>query len=122
MKSVLIVDDEAQTRKLLGHLVRSLGYSPILASSGENALTVYKDNPDISLILTDYQMNGMNGLELVTKIREIKNSKRVPILVLSAYIKISEVNRIFEVGGDGFLPKPFGKNDIAEYLQRYLEY
>lgn len=122
MKSVLIVDDEAQTRKLLGHLVKSLGYFPILASSAENALTIYQDNPDLSLILTDFQMHSMNGLELIEQIRSIQNTKRIPILVLSAYIKISEVNRIFEVGGDGFLPKPFSKNDIAEYLQRYLEY
>jgi CheY-like chemotaxis protein len=121
MKTVLIVEDETMTRKLLSQIIKSLGHAPILASSAENALIILKDNPDIAFILTDYQMPGMDGLEFITIVRSKPELKRMPILIFSAYIKISEINRIFEAGGDGFLPKPVNRADIADYVHRYLD-
>jgi CheY-like chemotaxis protein len=120
MKTILIVEDEQMTRRLITQIIRSLGYQPLQASNAEVALIILKDNPDVDAILTDFQMPGMNGLEFIQQVRQMTELKRMPILVFSAYIKISEIHRIFDSGADGFLPKPVSKNDIAEALQRSL--
>ncbi len=118
MKYVLIVEDELMTRKLISQIVKSLGYVPILSSNGRRALDVLSDNPQIKVVMTDYQMPEMDGIELIKKIKEDPKISKTSILVFSAYIRLSQISELFELGAEAFLNKPISKREIEEYLSR----
>ena len=121
MNYVLVVEDEEMTRKLIFQIVKSLGYTPITASNGKRGLQILEDNLQIKAVLTDYQMPEMDGREFITAVKSNEKLKDVSILVFSAYIKMSEINSLFEIGAEAFLNKPISKKDIQEYLGRLFD-
>ncbi len=121
MNYVLIVEDEDMTRKLISQIVKSLGYIPICASNGRVAFEILKDNPQIEAALTDYQMPEMDGIEFIKKVKADDKIKGTSILVFSAYIRLSQINELFEIGAEAFLNKPVSKKEIQEYLGRVFE-
>lgn len=120
MKSVLIVDDEKMTLKLMSEIVLKLGYYPILATDGERALKVLEDNPMISGVLTDYQMPNMDGIEFLEKMKSIKKFEKIPIMIFSAYIKLKQITEVLDKGATAFMPKPISKINIEEFLTRHV--
>ncbi len=78
---ILHVDDEQMIRELTRELFTQMGHNVISAQSGEDACVLFKNGQCFDLLITDYSMPGMNGLELVTKVRGF--STDVPIIVLS---------------------------------------
>lgn len=81
-RSLLCVDDDADTLKLRKHLLEADGYSVVTASSGEEALRILGDNKNLDLVLLDYLMPGMNGDELA--LRLCTDYPRLPLIVVSA--------------------------------------
>jgi DNA-binding response OmpR family regulator len=101
---VLVVDDESRMRKLVGDFLTKAGYEVIEAENGEEAVDIFYEKKDISLIILDVMMPKMDGWETCKMIR--KNSK-VPIIMLTAKGEEKDELQGFEVGADEYISKPF---------------
>ncbi|MFN8758514.1 MAG: response regulator [Tagaea sp.] len=108
---VLVMDDEAQIRRFLGHALSAAGYVPLLAADGEAGLRILAAG-GVDLAIVDLGLPGIDGLTAIGQIRQTSN---VPIIVLSA--AGAEARRIeaLDMGADDFVAKPFG---IGELLAR----
>ncbi len=118
---MLIVDDSANAREILYKICLSLGLSPSLASSGEQALASIKQANDIGepyqLILTDWKMDNMNGIELIEKITQLDELEHDPVIILAtAYDKSELINKTKSLPIDGYLTKPINPSSLFNCL------
>ena len=119
--SILIVEDNPVNAKLLALMLNAAGYQTVVAGNGKVALMVASDTPDIQLIITDYMMPEMDGLEFIMKVRTLPAFSHIPILVASAYADLETVKRVQSLQCDGFLVKPIDKEQLLKrvgYLMR----
>ncbi|WP_008313564.1 response regulator transcription factor [Leptolyngbya sp. PCC 6406] len=123
---VLIVEDEALIRDTIGLALAEEGFEVLIAEDGMTALDLLgataaaarKPSPDISLVILDLMLPGMNGLDLCRLVRH--QGMDVPILILSA--KGTETDRVvgLEIGADDYLPKPFGMRELVARCRALL--
>jgi DNA-binding response OmpR family regulator len=117
MKSILIVDDDPLMRQLLKKVVEREGYKSLEAESGKQALEVLESNK-IGLVISDIEMPGMNGLELLIAIKE-KNS-HLPVLVIIGRGHKYDKHDVIQAGADGYITKPFKNFEIARRVAACL--
>lgn len=119
--AILIVEDNPVNAKLLVLMLRGAGFQSEVAGSGKEALALLSDKPEVQLIITDYMMPEMDGLELIEKIRALSQLNHIPILITSAHADLETVKRAQRIRCDGFLVKPIDKqqllNRVGELLQ-----
>ncbi len=119
---ILIVDDEADIRKIVRLLLEKKGYSVSEASNGLAAIEAVKGG-DIDLVIMDIMMPKMSGIEATAKIREIS---MLPILFLTAKSLVRDKEDAYTAGGDDYLVKPFSSTELAmkveALLRRYMVY
>lgn len=105
-KMIMIVDDVKANRFLLRNIIVDMGYKPILAENGIQALKILeKITPN--LILLDVAMPEMDGYELCRIIKKDASKKDIPIIFISAYDQPTDIVRGFEIGGEDYITKPF---------------
>jgi CheY-like chemotaxis protein len=116
---VLIVDDEAVIRLRLKELCQKLGYRPYTAADGaEGWASFLKNEPDLAIV--DIYMPVMNGLFLMRKIR--LKSPKIPVILISAYLKEGELAGFSNTQPDVFIPKPFKMEEMTAAIGKVLEY
>ncbi|MBI5592846.1 MAG: hybrid sensor histidine kinase/response regulator [Deltaproteobacteria bacterium] len=113
---ILIVDDERIQLESLKRGLRSVGYSSVEASSGYEALVKLND-PDsgIDMVITDYAMPGMNGLDILKKVRE--RSRSLPVIMMTAYGEKSLIIEALRNECDSFIEKPFIMDDLVREIE-----
>ena len=114
---VLIVDDEARMRKLLHDFLVRAEYEVIEAGDGEEALDQFELHPDLSLILLDVMMPKMDGWEVCRKIRE---TSKVPIIMLTARTEERDELQGFSLGVDEYISKPFSPKVLMARIEAIL--
>ena len=116
MSCVLVVDDEPQIRRTLATNLRARSFEVILASSGEEALTVAAAHPP-DVVILDLGLPGIDGITVIERLRERSN---VPIIVLS--VRENEVDKVraLDVGADDYVTKPFGMDELLARLRAAL--
>ncbi len=112
MFNILVVEDDLNTRKLLGAVLKGDGYNVLSSQNGVEALDVLENN-HVDLMVIDVMMPLMNGYELTQSLRE--NGSQIPMLMLSAKQEVADIKQGFIVGIDDYMTKPF---DIEELLLR----
>ena len=113
-KTILVVDDEPEIVEILTFVLSEVGYTIIAAYDGDEALEKYKIvKPD--LVLTNYVMPGMNGLELLQQIRQKDTS--TPIVMLTCHDSIELAIEAFENGLDDFMAKPFRVEELKSKIE-----
>ncbi|MBP8001896.1 MAG: response regulator [Chloroflexi bacterium] len=118
-QTVLIVDDEPMTRKLLRLMLTRANYQVIEASDGYEALeAVTSQSPDA--VLLDVMMPGMNGYMVCTYLRSQEKTSRLPIIMLSARGDSEGVSQAMAVGATEFMQKPISPGDLLIQLQKVL--
>lgn len=117
MAAVLIVDDDAAMREALVEAARDLGHYPRAASSGEAALAVLGDET-VDAVLLDLRMPGMDGLEVLRRIRA--HPRPPPVTVLTAHATSSNTIEAMRLGAFDHLTKPIGRADLAHVLIRMV--
>lgn len=103
-QKILVVDDESRLRKLVKDFLVREDYEVIEAGDGEQALDMYYASNDISLIILDVMMPKINGYDVCKEIRE---SSRTPIIMLTAKGEESDELQGFDCGADEYIAKPF---------------
>jgi two-component system, chemotaxis family, chemotaxis protein CheY len=117
-ETILIVDDSVSMRQMTSIILKNAGYTVEQAADGEEGLSKVTD--DISLIITDYNMPGMNGIELIKKIRAGSTNKAVPILMLTTESEESKKNEGKNAGATGWLTKPFDKEKLLATIRKIM--
>src|ERR671934_3143441 len=110
-QSILIVDDEAPTRKYVSANLSARGYDVQVAVDGTEALKLIAEHP-FDLLLLDISLPGPDGLQVLDAIRR---DLRTPVLMLSGRGRERDKVGAFELGADDYVTKPFG---VAELLAR----
>jgi CheY-like chemotaxis protein len=116
-KIVLIVDDEEEIRHLLDRIFKKEGFATITAKDAMDALMQLQDN-DVDIVITDIRMPGMDGLELIGQIHEIK--PQMPVVVISGYGSFEALMDAVDKGAFFFVSKPFNQSAIVEAAMKGL--
>lgn len=109
---VLITDDEVVSRTKLEKHVTSMGHQVILATNGKEALSLWiKHRPD--LVITDWVMPEMNGIELVREIKRLQGSNYCYVIMITSQSETQDLVTGMEAGADDFIAKPFIKEELT---------
>lgn len=117
---ILVVEDNPVNAKLLCKLLEKVGYVPVSAIHGEEAISILDEQDDIDAILMDCQMPVMDGYEATRIIRDHDNYSEIPIIAVTANVSAEDQQRCKDCGMDHYLPKPVKKDILVEVLTRYL--
>ena len=116
---VIFVDDQLDILTLVKRMLSKLGYRPQVASGGQEALTMIRNAPQaVDIVVTDFTMPGMDGLELVRKIREIRPD--LPVVLASGFSEDLASERLEGEGIGGYVMKPFVARELDEAIQAAL--
>jgi putative two-component system response regulator len=118
-KRILVVDDEELNRSLLKGLLASLGYTPESASDGFQALE--KLNAGFDLVLMDVMMPGMDGIEVVRRIRENRELYDIPIIMVTVLYDRDTRLRAVQAGANDFIAKPIDILEVSVRIQSLLK-
>lgn len=116
-KTILVVDDYENARTLIKMALEGTGVQIIEAQNGEEAVSQYKNNPNIDLVLMDLNLPVMDGFEATQKIREL--CPDAYIIAVTAYSGKSDKEKALEAGCNEVITKPF---DIAFLVSAVTEY
>lgn len=119
MKKILVVDDEIHILELVKYNLVQAGYEVITAESGEDAVE-YLKKEEMQLVLLDWMLPKMDGIEVLQWIRLNPSTKKLPVILLTA--KSDEISKVvgLEVGADDYLAKPFGIHELMARIKALL--
>lgn len=118
MEKILIIDDNKLIRKTLKDSLTKAGYTPLEAEDGETGLQLVRtEQPD--LVITDFQMPGISGLDVLSEIRKLNMS--IPVIVLTAYGDVVLTIKSIQQGAFDFLEKPIDPVQLKSTIQRALD-
>ncbi|MEC4680466.1 MAG: response regulator [Nitrospirota bacterium] len=116
---ILVVDDDDGVRDALSEFLRSLGYVVVPVANGEEALTEFGKNA-FDVVMADLIMPNMDGMELLQRIREIKNQE-VIFLMITGHPSINTAVEAINRGADDYITKPFHLEDVKLRISKALE-
>lgn len=121
MKSVLIVEDSLTTRSMIRAAVEEAGeeLNTVEASSGFEALKLLP-HEDYALIVTDINMPGINGLELINFIKKDERYRHIPLVIVTTERSAEDRDRGLAMGADAYVSKPFREEELREVITRIL--
>jgi DNA-binding NtrC family response regulator len=115
---IAIIDDEVNAATALESLLRQDGYDVAIAHDGRAGLQLL-ERFDADVVLTDLRMPGMDGLELLTKLKELR--PEVLVIVMTAYGTVNTAVKAMKLGAEDYLPKPIDFDELEVVLQRAVE-
>lgn len=118
---VMIVDDSKVFRVFGAELMERYKLNVLEAKDGVEALEIFENNPDIKIVLTDYIMPNMDGLELTKRLRYLKKKDSLSIIVMSSQDDKEIPSRFLKLGANDFLYKPFSAEEFYARLNSNLE-
>ena len=117
-KKILVVDDEEDVRETLATVLENLNYQALLAADGEEALSVIK-NQRVDVVLSDLYMPGMNGIELLKRVKTER--KNLIFMMITAHPTIETAVDAIKKGAYDYLTKPFHIEEVRIKLSRAME-
>ena len=120
-KSALIIEDDADIAESVRYNLESEGFAAVVASTGEQGLALALNSPTPPMVIVlDLMLPGMNGMELCRRLRRENQTRRVPIIMLTA--KTSEADRIagLDLGADDYIAKPFSVRELMARVRAVL--
>ncbi|MGQ9750324.1 chemotaxis protein CheW [Desulfosoma sp.] len=118
---ILLVEDSAITRKMEIKVLNSLGYHNILeAQDGEHALRLLRENPQVALVISDWNMPGMGGLDLVRALRSQETYRELPFIMATGRAQMKERVEAAEAGANNVITKPFAPQELQSVIEETL--
>jgi len=118
---ILVAEDDLVNQKIIGALLRKLGYEVIIASNGKQAVDAFAAQ-DFDLIFMDIQMPEVDGFEATRLIRveEQRKGKRVPIIACTAHAMVGYRERCLASGMDGYVTKPINRQILEDTIVSHI--
>lgn len=118
---ILVVDDFSTMRRIIKNLLKDLGFTSIQeADDGNTALPMLQQG-DFDFVVTDWNMPGMQGIDLLRAIRADDNLKHLPVLMVTAEAKKEQIVAAAQAGVNGYVVKPFTAATLKEKLDKIFE-
>jgi len=118
-KTILVIEDNEDNRRIMRDLLTSGGYEVIEALTGEEGVSAAETyRPD--LILMDVQLPGMDGYEATGRIKANPGLQKVPIIMVTSYALSGDDVKAFEAGCDDYVSKPFSPRKLLAKIREYL--
>jgi CheY-like chemotaxis protein len=115
ISTVLVVDDDPSVRRLVCDVLQAYGYSTVDAADGFSALRlVQSEHPDC--VVLDVMMPGLDGLAVLTRLRESDYGRDLPVVMLTAAADDAQAWQAWSEGVDYFLAKPFDPDELLHFL------
>ena len=118
---ILVVDDFSTMRRIIKNLLRELGYTNVSeADDGNTALPMLRRG-GFDFLITDWNMPGMTGYELLCEVRDDPNLKDLPILLVTAEAKREQIVQAAQAGVNGYIVKPFTAATLRDKIDKIFE-
>ncbi|RME34721.1 MAG: chemotaxis protein CheY [Gammaproteobacteria bacterium] len=118
---ILVVDDFSTMRRIIKNLLRDLGYTNVdEADDGTTALPMLQ-NGKFDFLITDWNMPGMQGIDLLKAVRADPGLKELPVLMVTAESKREQIIEAAEAGVNGYIVKPFTAQTLKEKIEKIFE-
>jgi len=116
--NILVVDDFSTMRRIIKNLLHDLGYAKVTeADDGNTALPLLKSG-NFDFLITDWNMPGMPGLELLKQVRADARLAKLPVLMLTAEAKREQIVEAAQAGVSGYVIKPFTAQTLKEKIDK----
>jgi two-component system chemotaxis response regulator CheY len=112
----LVVDDSRAIRAVLRKMLTEIGFDVLEAGHGGEALICLKNAPPVDLVLVDWNMPEMNGLELVTALRGNRAYDAMRVMMVTTETEMENMSRALEAGANEYLMKPFTRDALQDKL------
>jgi two-component system chemotaxis response regulator CheY len=118
---LIIADDSRLVRGIIEKAVTSIGYEAVHAQNGKEALNILEsDGQDINLVLLDWNMPVMNGIDVIKNMRGDDRFKKIPVLMISTESEDDRIQEVISAGAQGYLTKPFTAEQLVNAIHRVL--
>jgi two-component system chemotaxis response regulator CheY len=118
MPKALVIDDSKAMRMILSRSLVNLGYEVCTAIDGKDALDLLeRETPELSLLLVDWNMPNMNGLEFIKRLRANPRYAAAPLMMVTTETEVDQMIRALEAGANEYVMKPFTDEIIAGKLR-----
>jgi two-component system chemotaxis response regulator CheY len=112
----LVIDDSRAVRLIIGQILREVGMEVVEAGDGVEGLEQMKRHPDVALVLVDWNMPQMNGLDFIRALRAQRGDGAVRILMVTSEAEGGQVARALDAGADEYVMKPFTREVLVAKL------
>jgi DNA-binding NtrC family response regulator len=119
MKTLLVVDDELENLRSLGEVLNRFGFKVIAKPDAQSALTTIREGASVDLVITEYRMPGMDGLEFLVLLKRILPS--VPVVMLTAYGAVESYLKSLSLGVFEYVNKPIKAKELGRIVKAALE-
>ncbi|HTN32144.1 MAG TPA: chemotaxis response regulator CheY [Pseudomonas sp.] len=118
---ILIVDDFSTMRRIIKNLLRDLGFTNTTeADDGLTALPMLQSG-NFDFLVTDWNMPGMNGIDLLRAVRADERLKNLPVLMVTAEAKRDQIIEAAQAGVNGYVVKPFTAQGLKDKIEKIFE-
>jgi two-component system chemotaxis response regulator CheY len=117
-KNILLVDDSKTVRVQVGTTIRDKGYSVVEAADAKEALAVLSARRDIAMVISDVNMPGMDGIEMLETLRKRPECATLPVIILTTEARQHLMDRAKNAGAKGWIVKPFNPIVLIAAVQK----
>jgi len=118
-KKILVIEDNESNMYLISLILKQYGYTVLESRWGEEGIKIAMEkNP--ALIIVDIQLPGIDGLEVIRRIRASEANVHTPIIVLSAFVLTGDREKALAAGCNGYIEKPINPETIMEEIRQFL--
>lgn len=119
---VIIADDSRLVRGIVERTVASVGFEVLQAGNGKDALNILEtDYRDVEIVLLDWNMPVLNGIDVIKNMRRDDRFKKIPVLMVSTESEENRIREALDAGAQGYLTKPFTPDQLKDAIRQVLD-